>query len=219
MRAMASHQHHAVLADPTRRAILDRIETHGPQDVPSLASALGMHRNSVRDQLRRLEAAGMVRSGPDAPRGRGRPRLRYAAVPGVRDDPHRVLASALVDEIAARPGAVELGVAAGDRWGRAAAREAGAGEDPQADPMGRVIGMLEAAGFDPGPSAEGDGAVDLHACPFLPIEPSRLAIVCGVHLGFIRGALEEGDAWAGTVAIQPFARPGVCVARISPERS
>lgn len=206
---------HALLADATRRALLDELRAGGgPLDVPTLAARLGLRRNSVRDQLRRLEAAGMVHATTAAPAGRGRPRHLYEAGPESHDDPYRLLTSVLADELASRPGGEELGAAAGDRWGRAAAatareRDATAGTDP----VGTLVSMLDQAGFAPVPVADGGRELRLRACPFMPLEPGQAAIVCGVHRGFIRGALAELGAPA-TVDLEPFAEPGLCVARL-----
>ena len=64
---------------------------------------LGLHPNSVREQLRRLEVAGLVRVSRAAPSGRGRPGLRFDLVPEP-EDPYRVLAGVLADQVAALPG-------------------------------------------------------------------------------------------------------------------
>jgi hypothetical protein len=35
-------------------------------------------------------------------------------------------------------------------------------------------------------------------------------VVCGVHLGIVRGALEEYGADSDRTDLQPFAEPGAC---------
>lgn len=207
---------HAVLADPTRRALLDALrEKSVPLGVRTLADRLALHPNSVREQLRRLEVAGLVRASVAAPSGRGRPGLRFEPVPEP-EDPYRILAGLLADEVAELPDAPALWTAAGQRWGRAAATAARAA-DPAGFPsetMAAVAGLLADAGFAPEPIAADDDVVRLHACPFLPIERSRLPVVCGIHLGFIRGALRELGSPRNVVAIEPFVGPDLCVARL-----
>lgn len=207
---------HAVLADPTRRALLDALRAaDGPQGVRALADRLALHPNSVREQLRRLEEAGLVRASTAAPSGRGRPGLRFETVPEP-EDPYRVLAGVLADEVAELPDAPALWSAAGQRWGRAAAtvaRDAApAGVPPE--PMAVVAGLLADAGFAPEPLAPDDDEVRLRACPFLPIERRRLPAVCGIHLGFLRGALRELGSPRDAVSIEPFVGPDLCVARL-----
>ena len=207
---------HAVLADPTRRALLDALREAGaPLGVRALADRLALHVNSVREQLRRLEEAGLVRASYAAPSGRGRPGLRFEPVPE-REDPYRLLAGVLTDAVAELPDAPALWSAAGQRWGRAAAleaRDAGpAGVPPE--PLVAVTSLLEDAGFAPEPIAPGDDQVRLHACPFLPIERRRLPAVCGIHLGFLRGALRELGLSRDATSIEPFVGPDLCVARL-----
>jgi predicted ArsR family transcriptional regulator len=213
----------AVLADPTRRALLAALrDADEPLGVADLAAGLGLHRNSVRDQLRRLARAGLVRITHAAPAGRGRPGLRYVAVPEP-EDVYRVLAAALVDQIAASPGGAGTAEAAGERWGRAAAASAtgpatasasGPSDAGEAAALDTVVGLLADAGFAPEPVLPGADEIRLRECPFLPIDHDRLAVVCGVHLGFIRGALREVGSPLDAVAIEPFVRPDLCVARI-----
>ncbi len=59
-----------------RRAILVRLRQSGPATPDQLAGALGASRTGVLGQLRRLEAAGLVRHRPER-HGVGRPRHRY----------------------------------------------------------------------------------------------------------------------------------------------
>jgi predicted ArsR family transcriptional regulator len=75
---MRNADRHSALADPTRRALLDALrEAAAPLGVGDLAGTVGLHPNSVREQMRRLEAAGLVRVSSAEPSGRGRPGLRF----------------------------------------------------------------------------------------------------------------------------------------------
>jgi predicted ArsR family transcriptional regulator len=217
---MHSADRHAVLADPTRSALLDVLREAGvPLGVGDLAGTLGLHPNSVREQMRRLEGAGLVRVSRAAPSGRGRPGLRFVLAPG-SEDPYRVLAGALADQVMALPDAPAAWEAAGERWGRGAASSATAratspaAPDVARDPLDAVVALLVDAGFAPEPIAPGDDAINLRACPFLPIEHRHLAVVCGIHLGFIRGALRELGSPRDATSIEPLVRPDLCVARL-----
>jgi predicted ArsR family transcriptional regulator len=45
------------------------------------------------------------------------------------------------------------------------------------------------------PRRSGDDAVELHGCPFRSVAAEHPDVVCEVHLGLVRGVLEEyGDA-------------------------
>jgi predicted ArsR family transcriptional regulator len=202
---------HAVLADPTRRALLAALRrAAGPLGIRDLAATLGLHANSVREQLRRL--------------------LRFLPTPEP-EDPYRALALALADQLAAQrsSGLLPMAEGAGERWGRdAAARTLGHGKprppdrrgpgssDPSAPTDLAIVGRLLAeAGYAPEPIAPGDAEIRLRACPFLPIDHRHLPVVCGVHLGYIRGAFRELGSARDVVAIEPFVRPDLCIARLS----
>jgi len=51
----------SVLADPTRRAIFERLAHHGPRSVGDLARGLPVSRPAVSQHLRALKAAGLVK--------------------------------------------------------------------------------------------------------------------------------------------------------------
>ena len=208
---------HAVLADPTRRALLDALrDAPDPAGVRELAGGSACTPNSVREQLRRLEEAGLVRVSLAAPSGRGRPGLRFELVPEP-EDPYRILAGVLADEVAELPDAPAIWAAAGERWGRsaAAALDARPATAPRhRSPSTRSSSFSPTPGFAPEPVAPGDDEIRLRACPFLPLERRQLPVVCGIHLGFLRGALRELGSPRDAISIEPFVRPDLCVARL-----
>ena len=71
------------LGQPSRRRIVEAL-TREPDGLTALALAerLGLHHNAVRQHLAVLAGVGLVTSRRDAPRGRGRPSIRYRAVGG-----------------------------------------------------------------------------------------------------------------------------------------
>jgi predicted ArsR family transcriptional regulator len=86
--------------------------------------------------------------------------------------------------------------------------------DAAPDRIDVVVALLADAGFAPEPVAPGDDAINLRSCPFLPIEHRHLPVVCGIHLGFIRGALRELGSTRDATSIEPLVRPDLCVARL-----
>lgn len=75
-----------------------------------------------------------------------------------------------------------------------------------------VVGLLDDLGFAPLADAR-VGVVKLRRCPLLEAAHQCPEVVCGVHLGVVRGALEELGADAGRTeqtALQPFSEPGAC---------
>jgi predicted ArsR family transcriptional regulator len=75
--------------------------------------------------------------------------------------------------------------------------------------------MLDDIGFRPEPSADGS-EVRLHNCPFHELARDRQEVVCAMHLGLIRGALEQLGTSEETVRLVPFVTPTLCVVQIGP---
>jgi len=215
---------HDVLADPTRQALLDALRgADAPLDVQTLAAGVGLRPNSVREQLRHLEAAGMVRVSVAPAAGRGRPGFRYRISPTGAEagDPWKLLGTSLADELLDRPEAATILSAAGERWGRTAVTgvsavtvHGGRNRAPGGTPVETIAAVMTEAGFAADHPQPGDREIRLRACPFLPLERRHLPLVCGMHLGFVRGALRELGSPVDAVSIEPFVRPDLCVAHL-----
>jgi predicted ArsR family transcriptional regulator len=50
----------------------------------------------------------------------------------------------------------------------------------------------------------------LTQCPLLDAARTHPDVVCGVHLGIVRGALQEWGTSLGEVELLPFSEPGAC---------
>lgn len=210
---------HRALASLTRSRLLAVLRsTDTPLGVRDLADAVGLHPNSVREQLDRLAAAGLVARMAAAPSGRGRPAWRYVATEAADEEDavaYRGLARALAEELRQRPDPVAAATAAGDRWGRALAGAGPAPADAQ-EAVARLVGLLDDAGFAPETPASIDEPVRLRRCPFIRLARDRRDVVCSVHLGLMRGALRQLDAPLDAVRLEPFVRPDLCLAHLAP---
>ena len=182
--------------------------------VRELADAVGLHPNSVREQLARLADAGLVVTEAAPPSGRGRPRLRYMARPEADEQaPYRALAGVLADELEQMADPATRAAEAGERWGRALVGPAGSVTDENTA-VGRLVGLLADAGFEPeGPDLPG-GPIRLRRCPFEPLARDHRGVVCGVHLGLMRGALRQMGAPLDAVALEPYVQPDLCLAHL-----
>lgn len=217
---MASPQdRHRLLAGLTRSRLLAILrQGDRPFAVRELAETVGLHPNSVREQLDQLVDAGLVARASASPAGRGRPGLRYVAVLDDGDpDPnaYRELARVLADELAQQPDPPAGATRAGERWGH----ELAAGEAPTPtahEAVDRVLALLERSGFAPERPATVGDPIRLHHCPFGPLARERRDVVCGVHLGLMRGALQELGAPLDAIRLEPFVTPGLCVAHLGP---
>jgi predicted ArsR family transcriptional regulator len=130
--------------------------------------------------------------------------------PRVRD--YAGLATALAAHIArtsADPAAdaLEAGVA----WGRQLAADRGAEAPGRGRAWARreVVGLLDELGFDPRPDARAT-TVALRRCPLLDAARRHPEVVCQVHLGIVRGALEVLGGEPARTRLVPFAEPGAC---------
>jgi predicted ArsR family transcriptional regulator len=196
--------------------LLDVLRTTGrPMGTAELADMLGLHPNSVREQITRLVKAGLVEQTAAAPVGRGRPALRYAAHPDPSEpDSYEVLARVLAEQLGRAPDAAAMAEAAGERWGRSLVGAADRVTTPRAA-MDRLIRVLDVAGFAPEVPTPTSESISLRRCPFETLAHTDTTVVCGVHLGLMRGVLAASGAPVETVTLQPFVEPGRCLAHVA----
>lgn len=75
-----------------------------------------------------------------------------------------------------------------------------------------VVTLLDTLGFAPSPDAR-INVVKLKRCPLLETANRYPAVVCAVHLGVVRGALDElgaDPAQTERTTLEPFSEPGAC---------
>lgn len=217
---------YGALAVASRRRVLEVLREAGaPQDATALAQATGLHPNTVRFHLKVLIDAGYVTQATAPRPGPGRPQAVYAVVtPAAGDGGYALLAEMLAAQLDEAEGAA-LAQRAGQRWLRRSVSGPG-GEPAGARPAtldeaaARAIALFTELGFDPvrGP---GDGAarIELHACPFLDVARRHPGVVCGVHLGLLRGTVDGLAPQVFEAELHPFVRPGVCAAEIRVKES
>ena len=197
-------------------AVLRIVEQEGPVAITGLAASAGSHENTLREHLRTLERAGLVRRVAGPRHGRGRPPWLYSAVPA-RSGPAaeyaglaRTLAGVL-HRTSTQP--FQDGVTAGIDWGRELAAAVAPVPVPSDDDgraaRGRVVALLDEMGFAPEVDAE-HRSVRLPRCPLLDAAREYPDVVCGVHLGIAKGALRESGADDATTVLLPFSEPGAC---------
>lgn len=210
------------LADPTRRhllRLLDDAET--PLEVSVLADQTGLHRNTVRDHLEMLRRAGLVsRTAEDRSRP-GRPKMLYSAAPMETRSPgfegYRFLAEVLASYMQANmsePG--KIAEEAGRAWGRyLVERPQPFAEPDSSQVVDQIVTALAELGFSPEETTRKEGFnVKLHDCPFREVARARTDVVCGVHLGILRGMAEELGGAATITDLKPFVEPSLCLVEI-----
>ncbi|WP_203006189.1 helix-turn-helix transcriptional regulator, partial [Frankia nepalensis] len=202
----------------------------GPLDARQLAQESGLAVSTVRFHLDRLAAAGLVVTGSRPRSTPGRPRVTYTPTsPGDDRDGYEQLAAALAANLA--DSAAEKAARA-EQAGRAWAEERFPTRSPDAttnvaeppvpelralgDIMRQVMALFTEMGFDPELADESGGQrILLHACPFIGVARAHPEVVCTLHLGLLRGALEHLAAPPLDTRLVPFAEPGLCVAHLT----
>jgi predicted ArsR family transcriptional regulator len=210
-----------------RAGILDvLIDQPEPCTVAALSALIGQHPNTIREHLDNLSVARLVIRTRGVAQGRGRPAWLYSAAPEVGSDhgarEYAALASALAAQIGrTSPHPAADAIEAGRTWGQELARESLVAEGEACGPAvatsaigvrRKVVNMIDGLGFAPTTDAR-VGVVKLRRCPLLEAAHRNPQVVCAVHLGFVRGALDELGAdptRTEQTALQPFSEPGAC---------
>jgi predicted ArsR family transcriptional regulator len=199
---------------PTRsaHAILELLAAQ-PEPVTTavLAELAGQHPNTVREHLDALVEGGLATRARATSVGRGRPSWLYSATPARTAAPeYAALATALAAQIARtsdRPH--EEALAAGATWGRQLAAGTATAPSSPAEARRGVVAVLDGLGF--APSADPRSmVVRLRRCPLLDAALAEPRVVCAVHLGIVRGALDSWHTASDETGLAPFAEPGAC---------
>ena len=196
----------------SREALLHTLRDQPePVTLAALSRASGLHANTVREHLEALERDGLVRRHRRAPHGRGRPAWLYQATEtsshGAEYAGLAATLAAAIHRSSSDPRAEA--VAAGTEWGHDLARNRPAALSGGASARREVVGLLDDLGFAPQPDAR-DSRVMLTRCPLLEAAHRHPDVVCGVHLGIIRGALEVYGGDADPAELLPFSDVGAC---------
>lgn len=197
----------------------------GPLGVSDVAGQVGLHTNTARFHLDGLVEAGLVERAVEARDQPGRPRTLYTSRPGsapMGTRSYRLLAEILTSYLATqskRP--AEAALAAGAEWGRfLATRPAPFRRTSAAAATEQLVDVLDEVGFAPeAVSAGRKQQVVLHHCPFREAAEEHRDVVCSVHLGLMRGVLDEIDAPVQAERLEPFVEPDIkCVTHLAARR-
>ena len=203
---------HKALADDTRYRLYRYLRLSGRAvTVRELSARLGLHVNTLRPHLRRLEEAGLVRS--EALRGTsvGRPQTVYAAVDREAREgrDYRLFADIVAGQVrGARQR--DRAVATAREWGaylvgRSAPRP---GARSASGPNLAVLQeALAEAGFDPRFRRRSAERVDitLRDCPFRDLLDEHRELVCELHRGLLEGMLAGSRPSMRLASFEPLA--------------
>lgn len=194
-------------------AILEVLRAQAePLTLAALTRTIGLHANTVREHLDVLVRRGLAQRHRAEPGGRGRPAWLYSATDSeVGTSEYAGLAAALAAAISrSSPSPAADGAAAGEEWGRDLARARGAAPTTPDAARTRVVELLDDLGFRPQQQPEDPATVRLTRCPLLEAAHRHPEVVCAVHLGIVRGALEAYGADPAGSELEPFSEPGAC---------
>lgn len=205
---------------PSRAAagVLDLLAQQSrPMTAAALAEQSGQHSNTVREHLDVLVEHGLATRERAEAAGRGRPAWLYAVAreehPAVRE--YAGLATALARQLArtsANPS--EDALEAGHAWGEHLAAGGSADALSPAQSRRQVVQLLDDLGFDPESDARVQ-TVRLRRCPLLEAAVEQPEVVCSVHLGIVRGALDTWGTTSDETSLVPFAEPGACLLHLT----
>jgi predicted ArsR family transcriptional regulator len=206
---------------PTRSRVLALMQDVAePLAADEIGERMGVHPNTARFHLEALEQAGLVsRTAEDRVRP-GRPRALFAAVqgaPGVAQRSYRLLAEILTSFMANRlPEPGESAEEAGIVWGRYLAEPTPPFQKVDAQSaVDALVGQLEIVGFESHAEREHDQLrLEINHCPFLEVAAEHRDVVCAVHLGLMRGLLEQMDAPVRAESLEPLVEPSRCIAHL-----
>lgn len=215
-------QIHRALASPVRGRIVELLSDDGPMDTHELADRLDLHVNTVRAHLTVLVDSGLVASSPEERDRPGRPRLLYRATEAAHDrggaGGYRFLAEVLASHLAATADdPASVAEQAGTAWGRfmvdAPAPFTSVDREAAID---RVIELLDRLGFAPEVDERGTTSprILLRRCPFVQVAREHQDVVCSIHLGIMRGALDELGVDVEARDLLPFVEPDLCVSHL-----
>ncbi|HEX5114618.1 MAG TPA: helix-turn-helix domain-containing protein [Pseudonocardiaceae bacterium] len=207
----------------SRGRVLDVLRAAGqPVGVQEVAERIGLHANTARFHLDGLVDAGLAERHAEDRNQPGRPRAVYLAtttdVPAGQRS-YRLLAemlTSLVADTVPEPG--KAAETAGEAWGRYLAdKPAPSQRVDAAEGVRRLSTVLADAGFSPDQVDDPDRPViPLRHCPFREVAEQHQDVVCALHLGLMRGVLDEVRAPLKADRLEPFVEPSLCLAHLAP---
>lgn len=192
-----------------------------PLSVAEVAERVRLHPNTARFHLDGLVAQGWAERAREDREVPGRPRALYTAKersPQIGRRSYQLLAQILTSYLASSTKQPEkAALKAGQEWGRFLSERPMPFERVDAaTATQQLVRSLDEVGFAPEPVVERrQRKILLHHCPFREAAEQHSNVVCTIHLGLMRGVLEELDAPLETRKLEPFVEPDLCVAHLA----
>jgi predicted ArsR family transcriptional regulator len=207
----------------SRADVLDMLRAaDGPLGVREVAQRMGLHPNTARFHLEALVEAGLAVRETEDRETPGRPRIGYRAAadgPGGRRR-YRFLAEMLTSLISGTmPEPRTAAEEAGREWGAYLTEQPPPYQKLSAgESLAKLTAIMEELGFSPQAEAGDHGGkyrLCLRQCPFREVARHHQDVICSLHLGLMRGALERMRAPVSADRLDPFVEPSLCVASLT----
>lgn len=79
-----------------------------------------------------------------------------------------------------------------------------------------LVRLLDGLGFAPERRGEADRPqIGLRNCPFLEVAHESTEVVCPIHLGLMRGAMDRLTRSVAVESLQPFVEPDLCLTQLA----
>lgn len=207
----------------SRADVLDMLRAaDGPLGVRDVAQQMGLHPNTARFHLEALVNAGLAVRETEDRETPGRPRIGYRAV---ADSPlgrrrYRLLAEMLTSLIAGTmPEPGRVAEEAGREWGAYLTEQPPPYQRLTAEEaVAKLTAIMDELGFAPQAESDPDGGqhrLCLRQCPFREVAQHHQDVICSLHLGLMRGALDRMRAPLTADRLDPFVEPSLCIARLT----
>ena len=200
---------------PSRAEVLEHLRSTGAAEpVAVIAAVVGLHENTTRFHLDALTEAGLVYRVTEIRQQPGRPRVLYRAEPAPTQTHYHDLAAALVRHFA---GPMDDRGSRAEQAGKAWGAELLAESTGPAEAMPRLMVCLARMGYQPELVAGPPPSIELRPCPYSELAGGDPETVCRLHLGLLRGLMDDKDPWEVS-ALEPYVTPERCIVRFA-ERS
>lgn len=200
-----------------RQVILDALRAaNSPLRVSDLIDEFGLHENTIRGHLEGLVATEYAERVRLISSGRGRPSFGYQSrkdfmaqiEPQARDYAH--LALVLAKQLAAIGGdARSVAISAGEEWANGFLKSTEESHTNKVTVRRRIYEILDSLGYSPIANSKRD-RIRLQTCPLLATAQLEPDIVCSVHLGLVRGLVQQAGENPNEVELIQFAELGSC---------
>lgn len=207
---------------PTRARVLALLQdAREPMTAAAAGARLGLHVNSVRFHLDGLTQDGLVLRRREERSTPGRPKVLYAvdtSAPDVAHRSYRLLAEILTSLLTEKlPDPAASAEQAGHAWGRYLTPPPEPFQKPQqSEALESLVHALDNMGFDSHIVNESDSLrLEISHCPFLEVAEGHHDVVCSIHLGLIRGILDQTNAPVAAGTLEPLVEPSRCIAHLT----